>query len=423
MLVFVENLGCAKNLVDSEKIIAEFINSGYEITDNPVSAQIIVINTCSFILPAREEAIDIIMDYSTLKQDGKLEKLVVTGCLVDMYKNELRKELTEADYIISIKNMPEFIQKLNANSFYEEKIPRYIVTPKGQAYLKIADGCSRKCSFCTIPSFKGPFNSYSIDELIAEANYLSSKGIKEVNLVAQDLTAYGIDINANLVTLLKELCKIDEIKWLRLLYTYPDGIDNDLMDLIAKNKKICPYIDLPLQHLDNNVLKLMKRWGSYEKYLGLISNLRERIPGIAVRSTLIVGFPGEDENAFQNLYNRVEEIKFDRLGVFEYSDEEGTEAFNLDNKVDGETKSERYHEIMELQMDISAGLLAKRVGTECPALVEDVWEDGERICRSVYEAPEVDGLILVSNSQALPGDFINIKITESQEYDLYAEEI
>ncbi len=425
MVVFVDTLGCAKNLVDSEKIMAQFKNNGHSLTNDPEKAQIILINTCSFINQAREETIDTILEYSLFKAHGKLENLVVTGCIVDMYEHEIKQELTEADNVIKISDIHEFINNLeNENNVKTEKpFLRHTVTPYGQAYLKIADGCSRSCAFCTIPSFKGPFKSLSIKEIIAEADFLAKNGVKELNLVAQDLTAYGVDNNASLPELLNALCEIHGIKWIRLLYTYPDGINNKLIDVMQTQNKICPYIDLPLQHLDDNILILMKRWGSYEKYKKLIQNLRKNIPGIVLRTTLIVGFPKEDEIAFENMLERIQEIKFDRLGAFEYSDEETTPAYEYSGKVDQDTKRARYHEIMQTQREISASLLEQRIGNEYEALVEEIAEDETRVCRSVYEAPEVDGVIFVENSTAIPGDFINIRVTNNTEYDLFAEQI
>lgn len=418
--VYLDSLGCAKNLVDSENILGNFKECGYQITLNPALADIIIVNTCGFIHAAREESIDTIFEYSLYKKNGKLKKLVLTGCLADMNQKELQKEFKEVDEVVRVTEISDLLKKWNDKKYsYTNKPNRYLFTPKSQAYLKIAEGCSQSCAFCTIPSFKGPYTSFPLEQVIFEAKELAKSGIKEINLVAQDLTAYGRENNTNLSELLKKLCKIEDLKWIRLLYTYPDRIDDELISVMAGEEKICSYIDIPLQHLDNEVLKRMRRWGSFEKYRDLVFQLRDKIPDIAVRTTFIVGFPGETEEEFSHLLHRAMEIKFDRLGVFEYSDEEGTTAYALSGKVDEDTARERYDEMMTAQMEVSASLLEKRVGSQCEVLVEDITEDGLRVCRSQYEAPEVDGNIFVANSKAEIGDFITVKIQELFEASAY----
>jgi ribosomal protein S12 methylthiotransferase len=422
MKVFLDSLGCAKNLVDSEKIIGLFADYDHIITNNPEEAHIIIVNTCGFINSAREESINTLFDYSLYKENGVLQKLILTGCMADMSFEDLKSSFNEVDEIIKINDLPEYIKKISFNSIKsspESSTKRIITTPKGQAYLKIAEGCSQACAFCTIPSFKGSFRSFDPDALIDEAVFLVKNGVKEINLVAQDLTSYGNDISLSLPYLLKRLCKISDLRWIRLLYTYPDKVDKELISIIAGEEKICNYIDIPLQHLDNNVLKSMRRWGTHEKYYELINELRNKIQDITIRSTFIVGFPGETEEAFNNLIERCQKIKFDRLGVFEYSDERDTQAYKLKNKISSNKKSERYDELMRVQMDISEELLSKRIGKKYEVLVEEITDDGICICRSRHEAPEVDGLIFTKNNKVLIGDIIKVKITNFADGSVY----
>ena len=423
MTFYLDSLGCAKNLVESEKIISAFEKCGHKLTSNPSIADTIIVNTCGFIEAAREESVDTLFEYSTLKDSGSLKTLILTGCLAQMSKEELKKEFREVDYILDFDELIDYISGPDEKINPIHLISRHLITPKGQAYLKIAEGCSQGCAFCTIPSFKGPFESFNEDDIISEAKLLVASGVKEINLVAQDLTSYGLDKSSSLPNLLKKLCKVDGIKWIRLLYTFPDKVSDELIKVISDEGKICKYIDLPLQHLDDNILNKMNRWGSFEKYKELIYKLRKSISGIVIRTTMIVGFPGEGEAEYDNLYRRCEEFKFDRLGVFEYSDEAGTKAFLLDNKVGVKAKRQRYDELMALQLEISEELLQKRVGKNYDVLIEEVAEDNIRIGRSSLEAPEVDGVIFIDNSHASVGDIIRAKIVSGSEYDLFAKEV
>jgi ribosomal protein S12 methylthiotransferase len=423
MTFYLDSLGCAKNLVESEKIISAFEKHGHSLTPDPLLADTIIVNTCGFIGDAREESVDTLFEYSTLKENGKLKTLILTGCLAQMSKEELKKEFTEVDYVLDFDEVIEFLLNPGEERNSINLISRHLTTPSGQAYLKIAEGCSQGCAFCTIPTFKGPFKSFNEDDILSEAFFLAQCGVKELNLVAQDLTSYGLDAYSSLPVLLKKLCGIDDIKRIRLLYTFPDKITDELIKVISNEEKICNYIDIPLQHLDDNILKRMNRWGSYGKYKELIFKLRENIPEIALRTTMIVGFPGEGEDEYNNLYNRCEELMFDRLGVFEYSDEPDTKAFLLDKKVKAKIKKQRLNKLMALQLEISSELLQKRVGKCYDILIEEIAGDNTRMGRSQYEAPEVDGLIFIDSSQACVGDIVKARIVSSGEHDLFAEEV
>lgn len=425
--IFIENLGCAKNLVDSERILGLMLRNGYRQTHNPNDADIVLINTCSFILPSREESIEVIFDYIQLKNQN-LKKIIVTGCLVETNANELRNELPEVDFIVNNRNLAEVLKILslkeeNINCYYLNREPVY---NNGYSYIKISEGCNRSCSFCTIPLFKGKLKSRTIDSLMKESKNLVELGAKELVLVAQDTTDYGKDINIGIVDLLKQLITIENLKWIRLLYTYPTTITDELIRIIAENNNICSYIDVPLQHLDNKILSSMKRKGSREKYISLINRMRERIPDIAIRSTFIVGFPGETEKEFQVLYDTLKELKLDRVGVFTYSYEEDTYSSKLPNQVDEETKKDRQKLLMELQENISIEKLKKRVGKIYNVLIEEKIEakGNEKpyyLGRSEYEAPEVDGNIIIAHRNLKIGEMYKVKITQSLEHDLFGE--
>ncbi len=423
--IYIENLGCPKNIVDSERLLGVFSRNNYKETKNPDSAQIVIINTCGFIEASREESINTIFDYISMKERN-LEILIVTGCLVESNGNELQREIPEIDYIVNLKDIQELFRKFE---FDNESINTYLYNRKllnktGYAYLKVSDGCNKKCSFCTIPLFKGKLISRSISSLVKETEILVEKGVQEINLVAQDLTEYGSDINTNIVKLLGELNKIEKLKWIRLLYTYPTLITDDLINIIADSDKICSYIDIPFQHMDNDILRRMNRKGNRREYYNLIENIRKKIPNMAIRSTFIVGFPGETNNMYKNLYNTLKELELDRVGVFSYSYEEDTISADLYNHVDDVIKEERKKELMELQEKISEQKLVKRVGKNYKVLIDEkVKTEGNELTyylgRSEFEAPEIDGNIVLRNKKLEIGKFYKVKIIDSYTHDLY----
>ncbi len=425
--VYIENLGCPKNLVDSERLLGAFIRNGFTYTNNPQDAEIIIVNTCSFLKDSRKEAIEIIFDFVELKKQ-KLEKLIVTGCLVETNEKELKEEFKEIDYVINNRKLDEMFSILSFKKESEEFYccNRNLINNTGFAYLKVSEGCNRRCSFCNIPLFKGNLVSRSISSLIEETKTIVDTGVKELILVAQDLTDYGKDIGVDLVKLLNELARINDLKWIRLLYTYPTSITDDLINTIANNDKICSYIDIPLQHIDDEILKLMNRQGNKKIYYELIEKLRKKIPNIAIRSTFIVGFPSETDKQFKNLFNSIKELELDRVGVFSYSKEDDTPSSQLENQVHKKVKEERRRIIMELQESISERKLQNRVGKEYEVIIdEEVVSKKNEIpyflSRSEFEAPEVDGNIVIRNKNLKIGNWYKVKIIESYEHDMLGE--
>ncbi|MDR1984684.1 MAG: 30S ribosomal protein S12 methylthiotransferase RimO [Prevotellaceae bacterium] len=421
-------LGCSKNTVDSEYLSAQFVANGYQVVfdSNDMSAKIVVINTCGFITAAKEESINTIIQFAEAKCRGDIEYLFVFGCLAERYANELRAEIPEVDNFFGVKNLKDIVAKIGMQ--YKKTLigERYISTPKHYAYLKIAEGCNRHCSYCAIPAIRGKYTSVNIEKLLAETNLLAQQGVKELLVIAQDTTYYGLDIykKQKLAELLNKLSKIDGIEWIRLHYAYPSNFPEDLIAEMASNPKICKYIDIPFQHINNDVLKKMRRGANSEIYR-LIDNLRTQIPDITLRTTLLTGHPGEDENAFEELKKFVEDIKFDRLGVFSYSEEEGTfSAKNFDDNIPENIKNARADEIMEIQNSISQKLNLNRVGKEYQVIVDRI-ENEHIVARTEYDSPEIDNEVLIprisipENKIPQTGDFINVKITASEDYDLY----
>jgi ribosomal protein S12 methylthiotransferase len=391
-----------------------------------MSAKIVVINTCGFITAAKEESINTIIQFAEAKCRGDIEYLFVFGCLAERYANELRAEIPEVDNFFGVKNLKDIVAKIGMQ--YKKTLigERYISTPKHYAYLKIAEGCNRHCSYCAIPAIRGKYTSVNIEKLLAETNLLAQQGVKELLVIAQDTTYYGLDIykKQKLAELLNKLSKIDGIEWIRLHYAYPSNFPEDLIAEMASNPKICKYIDIPFQHINNDVLKKMRRGANSEIYR-LIDNLRTQIPDITLRTTLLTGHPGEDENAFEELKKFVEDIKFDRLGVFSYSEEEGTfSAKNFDDNIPENIKNARADEIMEIQNSISQKLNLNRVGKEYQVIVDRI-ENEHIVARTEYDSPEIDNEVLIprisipENKIPQTGDFINVKITASEDYDLY----
>ena len=423
------SLGCSKNLVVTEEIIGLFKKHGYEIVDNEEDAEIILINTCGFIDPAKEEGISTILDMAEYKKN-KCKYLIVTGCLVERYEEELRKELPEVDLFVSIRNYDELwnkVDKLVHNGNEKDKLDykdRVLTTGDMMAYLKIAEGCSNYCTYCAIPYIQGKYVSRKYEDILDEAKILESKGIKEVVVIAQDTTKYGVDLygKSRLAELLNDLCKLD-FKWIRFLYSYPETITDELIKVVKKNDKICSYFDLPIQHINNEVLKRMNRKRDTDSIKELITKLRKEIPNVILRTTLIVGFPGETEEQFNELCEFVKESKFDRLGAFAYSAEDGTPAAKFKDQIDEDTKNNRKNKIMELQQEISKANLKKKIGNTYECLLENITEDGEYyIGRSYMDVPSEDGVIYIKfNPEYMINEFVNVKITDSSEYDLFGE--
>ena len=423
------SLGCSKNLVDTEMMIGLFKNNNFKIVNNPKEAEIIVINTCGFIEPAKQEAINTILEMSEYK-NKKCKYLIVMGCLVERYKKDLQKLLPEVDLFLSIKeyekawdeiskliNIPEEGKYINM-----EYLEREISTGNNMAYLKIAEGCSNRCTYCAIPAIRGPFESRKIEDVLKEAEQLAKKGVKELVVIAQDTTKYGIDLygKPRLAELLEKLCKIDGFKWIRFLYAYPETITDELIDVVKNNEKICNYFDIPIQHISNLVLKKMNRKSNEESIKELIKKIRKEIPNVIIRTSLIVGFPGETENDFQKLCEFVKTAKFDRMGAFTYSKEDGTPAERLPNQIHGNTKKARYNKIMKIQKEISDQKGKEKIGKIYEVLVENKSFDGKYLVGRTYmDVPDEDGVVYIESSDiSLIGKFIKVKITDYSDYDL-----
>jgi ribosomal protein S12 methylthiotransferase len=430
------SLGCSKNLVDSEVMVQSILNDNYEITNDASIAEVIIVNTCGFIEGAKQESIDTILEMSEYKNNGKCKVLIASGCMAERYKEELIKELPELDAVIGTgdyKDITEVIQKtLQGEKVVRyghqelvdiDKLPRRISTFGASAYLKIAEGCDNRCSYCIIPTLRGRYRSRRLEDIIAEAKELSKNGITELNIIAQDITRYGIDLYGKyrLSELLIQLAAIEEIEWIRLMYSYPDEFNDELIDTISKEEKICNYLDIPIQHASNGILKKMARRSSKEKILELIGKLRTSMPDIVLRTSLIVGFPGETEKDFKELYDFVSEVRFNRLGVFAYSREEDTAAYDMPNQVDEAVKQERLEKIMLLQKDISLENNMKLIGKTIKVLIEG-FSEGEYFGRSYMDAPEIDGKVYFKSSKDLiPGNFCFVKVNKAYEYDLVGE--
>ena len=412
------SLGCSKNLIDTEMMIGYYKNQGYEIVQDPVEAEIIVINTCGFIESAKREAIDTILEMADYKECN-CKKLIVTGCFVERYCDELKVELPEVDLFIPIRDYDKIFERLDYHN-------RVVTTGNNFAYLRIADGCSNNCTYCAIPKIRGPLVSREMDDILVEAKELEAQGYKELILIAQDTSRYGLDLygESKLVELLKEVCKLD-FKWIRFLYTYPEMITDELIEVVKDNPKICRYFDMPIQHISDRVLKRMGRKGDSKQIRDVINKIKTAMPDAILRTSLIVGFPGESEEDFAELKNFVEETKFNRLGVFTYSMEDGTPAVKLDGHMDEEIKIERHNQIMEVQQVISEAFNNSLLGNELTCIVDELTEDGEYyVCRSYMDVPDIDGLVFVENTKEHSiGEFINVRVEGITEYDLIAKEI
>ena len=444
------SLGCSKNLIDTEIAIGHFKNNGYVITNNPEDADIIVVNTCGFIDSAKEEAINTILEMAQYK-NKKCKYLIAMGCLVQRYYNDLVKSLPEVDLFIKLDEYNKLWEKINnlvekdildkeeketiTKISQVKKLPlptreeffeRVVTTGKNYAYLKIGEGCSNNCTYCAIPYIRGPFVSRKMEDIIEEAKILAKEGIKELIVIAQDTTKYGIDIygEPRLAELLEELVKIDGIEWIRFLYSYPEGITDKLIKVVKNNDKICKYFDIPIQHISNKILKTMNRRTSKEYIENLISKIRKEIPEVVLRTSLIVGFPGETQEDFDELYEFVNKTKFDRLGTFMYSKEENTPASRLPNQIHHSTKRARYNKIMKEQKAIATENLKSKIGKKYKVLIEDVSFDNKYfIGRTMYDIPQEDGLVYIKNNKDLLkkdllNKFVECEITDINDYDL-----
>ena len=424
------SLGCSKNLVVTEEMIGLFKKHGYTIVNDEKEAEVLIINTCGFIDSAKQEAIDTILEMANYKKEN-CKYLIVTGCLVERYIEELKKELPEVDLFIPINNYDELWQKIDNlvnNKQTVDKLNfhnRVISTGDTMAYLKIAEGCSNYCTFCAIPYIQGKYISREYEDILLEAEELAGKGISELVVIAQDTTKYGTDLygKSRLAELLGDLSKIEGIKWIRFLYSYPENITDELINVVKNNEKICNYFDIPIQHINDRILKLMNRKSDGDSIRKLVKKIRKEIPDVIIRTTLIVGFPTETHEEFLELYEFVKEAKFDRLGAFSYSREEGTAASKIVNQIDDNIKEERKNKIMELQQDISKEKMKEKIGKTYNVIIENMSDDGEYfIGRSYMDVPSEDGVIYVDYDDSIfINDYLDVLIYDGTEYDLYAK--
>ena len=446
------SLGCSKNLIDTEITIGHFKQNNYEIESDPEKADIIVINTCGFINSAKEEAINTILEMAEYKKQ-KCKYLIVMGCLVQRYYDELIKELPEVDLFIKIDEYDKLwqkVEKLIENDIAEksttktnkkiseiEPLPmpcsdeflnRVLTTGKNYAYLKIGEGCSNKCTYCAIPYIRGPFVSRKMEDIIEEAKMLAKSGIKELIIIAQDTTKYGVDIygEPKLAELLEEISKIPEIKWIRFLYSYPEGVTDKLIQTVKNNEKICKYFDIPIQHISNNILNKMNRRTNKKEIEDLLNKIRKEIPNVVLRTSLIVGFPGETQEDFEELSEFIKTARFDKLGAFMYSKEDGTPAAKLPEQINGNTKKSRYNKIMKEQQKISSEIMKSKIGQEYEVLVEDISFDGKfLIGRTKQDVPEIDGLVFIENENQEDkiNQFVKVIVEDVKDYDLIGKVI
>lgn len=435
--IALESLGCSKNLMDAEIMTGILKEKGYEFVEEFDEADIIIVNTCGFIRDAKQESIDTIVELSQLKEVGKLKYLIVTGCLAQRYADELLEEIPEIDAIVgtgNFMNISEIIDRLeseknvteigNIEFAFDETLPRYVSTPEHMAYLKIGEGCSNHCTYCIIPKLRGKYRSRKIEDIVEEAKTLAAEGVKELVVIAQDTTRYGEDLygEAKLAELLEELAGIEGIKWIRIMYSYPESITEKLIDVIAAHDNICSYFDMPIQHASNRVLKRMNRRTSKEDIRSKVEMIRSKIPDAVIRTTVIVGFPGETEEDLEELIEFMKEIKFDRLGAFAYSREEDTPADRMDGHMDEEIKEERRDRVMMVQQAISEEINQKREDKVFEVLIEEEAEDGVYVGRTQGDAEEIDSVVYVNSDEELEiGSFVNVYITEAIEYDLIGD--
>ncbi|ATA74552.1 MULTISPECIES: 30S ribosomal protein S12 methylthiotransferase RimO [Capnocytophaga] len=422
-VINVVTLGCSKNVYDSEVLMGQLKAGGKEVVHEK-EGNIVVINTCGFINNAKEESVNTILDYVQRKEEGLVDKVYVMGCLSERYKPDLEKEIPDVDQYFGTSDLPALLKVLGADYKHELIGERLTTTPKNYAYLKIAEGCDRPCSFCAIPLMRGSHRSTPIEDLVQEAEKLATKGVKELILIAQDLTYYGLDLykQRKLADLLRALVKVEGIEWIRLHYAFPTGFPMDVIDVMKEEPKICNYLDIPLQHISDNILKSMRRGTTKEKTTKLLKEFKQKLPEMAIRTTLIVGYPGETQEDFETLKEFVKEMRFDRLGCFTYSHEENTHAYSLEDDVPEEVKLQRANDIMELQSQISWELNQEKIGKTFRCLI-DRKEGNYFVGRTEHDSPDVDNEVLIDAKKFYVklGEFIDVKIIDSADYDLYAE--
>ena len=424
--VNVVTLGCSKNIVDSEVLMGQLKANNFDVQHESTEddSSIVIINTCGFINNAKQESIDTIIRYADAKKSGLVDKVYVTGCLSERYKPELEKEIPNVDGYFGTRELPRLLKTLKADYKHELVGERLLTTPHHFSYFKISEGCDRPCSFCAIPLMRGKHLSRSIEDLVKEAKHLAKNGTKELMLIAQDLTYYGLDIykKRNLSELLKQLSDVNGIEWIRLHYAFPAGFPMDVLDVMNERKNICNYLDMPLQHISDNMLKSMRRGTTKQKTIDLVNQIRDKVPGIALRTTLIAGYPGETKKDHEEMLEWVEQTRFERLGIFGYSHEENTHAYLLKDDVSAKTKQARTEAVMALQMGISYDLNQKKIGKTYKVLF-DKKEGDYFIGRTEFDSPEVDNEVLIKADKEYVrvGDFANVKITSAEDYDLYGE--
>ncbi len=438
------SLGCPKNLVDTEIMVGTLVKQGYEVTANENEADTVIVNTCGFIEDSKDESIETILKMSELKKEGQLKKLVVAGCLTQRYKDDLVAGLPEADLFVGsgeFQNIDKILKKSydgeTKKTFFnlptylqEEATPRTNTQPKHRAYLKISEGCLKRCAFCAIPVIRGNLQSRTMQNIVNEAKLLAAGGVKELIVISHDFTDYGWDLRKknneakeNPVELLRALAEVEGIQWIRLLYLYPDGITPEMIDLIKNNKKFCRYFDMPLQHINNDMLKRMNRKMTKEEILSVLKMIKTEIPDAVIRTQFIVGFPGETEEQFEDILKFISDQKFDRVGCFKYSPEESTPGGKMIDQIDEKTKQRRWEALMEVQQNISREMQKRQVGDILDVIVEGYSEETELLLqgRSSQQAPDIDGVVLINDGQAKVGDIVKVKITDSMEYDLIGE--
>ena len=435
------SLGCPKNTVDSERVLGDLVSSGYDLTQNEEDAEIIIVNTCGFIESAKKESVDTILEMARKKIDGKCRQLIVTGCLAERHTQELLDEIPEIDHLLGVGQYPQLKNILKENEsdfnnrnhvatpaeFYESYTDRLMTTAFYTAYLKISEGCSNRCAFCIIPKMRGPMRSRSPESILAETENLAQRGVKELNIISQDTTMYGIDLamKDGLVRLLREISNVKGVEWIRLLYCYPTFINSGLIDYLASEEKVCRYIDVPLQHTHDEILKSMKRQETEGDVRKMLDELRLKIPDISLRTTFITGFPGETEEHFKHMLRFLCEMEFDHVGIFTYSDEEGTTAYDYPGRVPEEVKLERKNILMEFQKEIVLRKNKEKVGQVESVLVEgfDAQENYIMTGRLASQAPDIDGQVILEKCEAEPGEIIPMRITAAVDYDLVAEPV
>lgn len=439
------SLGCSKNLVDTEMMVGILKKAGYELTDDLAEADVIIINTCTFIDPAKEESIETLLEAAQYKKNGKCKRLVAAGCLTQQYQRSLAKEMPEIDIFLGTDSWQDILEAVDESFQHEgtqvfrfgnkpcsneELLPRQLTTPPWMAYIKIAEGCSNGCTFCYIPYVRGPMRSRPVESILHEIRRLANLGVRELNLIAQDLSCYGRDLGngTTLAGLLKQIVQIPGVKWIRLFYLYPTYFDDELLHVICNEPKICKYVDIPLQHISDPVLQRMHRRDTSSKIIELLRKIRAAVPRITVRTTLMVGFPGETEADFNALYDFVDTVHFDAMGVFTFSPQDGTPAARMQDQIPEEVKQDRYHKLMALQASISEKNNDALVGTIAEILVEEVTEDEDGHIqakgRASFQAPDVDGNVYIDNpGNVQPGDFITVKLVEGYAYDLIGEPV